>query len=121
MIYDNCPDCWCIGLRTVLAPFRHNQQICYDCCWRGEVHKPEARHIATIRNVNVGMHGGFTYEIFDCFGQTYTTRAFTDPNKCRGELKETLDNLNNRDAMGGQPWTGVLWPDKVLAEGELVR
>jgi len=120
MIYDTCPECGCAHLSTHLSgPFRHNEQSCYMCGWTGERFEPEARAIKLVKRVAVFHAVGHTYEIFDRYGQPYVQRSCPSREEALEELKHELEQLNSRE--GGRPWVGTLWPDSVVATGEIVR
>lgn len=105
-------DCWIQG--------RMLQQHCEECGWKGKPRIPETQEIKDTREARTGQFYGWHYEIFDKYGHYLTiSRYYPTRKEATDEMDRQLTRDNEQPDLS--PCTAILWPDKVLVQGEIFK
>ena len=108
---ESLSDCWTVG--------RKLQQRC-DCGWKGEPRIPEIQVIEDTKTISVNQFSGYNYEIFDKYGHITTySRSYYNKIEAEKEMKDDLVKHNKSTDMS--PCTAILWPDKVIVKGKILK
>jgi|LakMenEpi03Aug12_release.lakeMendotaPanAssembly.Ray.scaffolds.fasta_scaffold387702_1 hypothetical protein len=119
-----CPDCYSESIAVVLGMNRLNLYECRDCGWESDLFEPETRPVTGIVGITPHGHVGWSYYIFDKYGQPYmSSRCYgTDREAALQDLMENLNRLKQpRDKDIGCPFKGVLYfiPPRIEIQGEI--
>jgi len=116
----DCPVCGCDNLRDMWCRGRRLRLECSTCNWVDNERVPEQRVIKATRKVLAGFHGGHTFEVFDRYGHVkMSSRSYPTADEARAALEREIEAGRSNETAG--PYTGILWPDTVLVQGEVIE
>lgn len=109
-----CPKCGDDVFHQTWAKGRKLRYRCEVCHWLSEPFTPPQQEITAERKIIVSQFGGFEYTVYDEYGHVMVfSRTYDNRNKAIEALKE---NLKSRPDS-----TAVLWPETVIAKGEVFK
>ncbi len=109
-----CPKCGFDVFHQIWQRERKLAYRCEECYWLSEPFTPPMQKIETEQVIHVGQFGGIEYTVYDQYGHVMSmSRTYHDRDEAIVELKKELTQHPES--------TGVLWPETVIAKGEVFK
>lgn len=95
-------------------------RFCYECGWEDTPRIPEKLPINIWRRVFVTRFRGFSYEIFDRYGQLMeSSQYYNKEEEAVSMMKKTLKRGETDKDAG--PYTALMFPDEVEVRGKVFK
>lgn len=109
-----CPQCGYNNFGQLWQRGRKLAYRCEECHWMSKPFTPPYIPIEMEREISVSYSGGIEYTVYDQYGHVMVmSRTYIDRDKAIEALKDELKKNPGS--------TAVLWPETVIAKGEVYQ
>ncbi len=109
-----CPKCGDYIFHRIWQRGRKLAWRCVSCHWMSERFTPPQQEIETEQVISVSQFGGLEYTLYDQYGHVMIlSRTYDDQDDAIAALKNDLIRHPGS--------TAVLWPETVIAKGEVFK